>query len=58
MYFLNIMNCCQSVNTRFDVPFRRINPVFFLSKNGDDATCEGEDGGKSVHFLLESAPPP
>ena len=42
-------------NKRFDVHFQRIKPVFFLSKDGDDAACEEESGGKTVYFPPESA---
>ena len=37
---------CRRGNKRFDVHFRRIRPVLFLSKDGKDAAYEGEMDGK------------
>ena len=39
----------------FDVHFRRIGPVLFLSKDGKVAVREGRNGRKGVYFPPESA---
>ena len=41
---------CRRGNKRFDVHFRRTKPAYFLSKDGDDAACEEEKGGKKCLF--------
>ena len=46
---------CRRGNNHFDVHFRRIGPVHFLSKDGKDAVREGRNGWKSVYFPPESA---
>ena len=46
---------CRRGNNHFDVHFRRIGPVPFLSKDGKDAVREGRNGWKSVYFPPESA---
>ena len=46
---------CRRRNNHFDVPFRRIRPYFFLSKDGKDAVREGRNGRKGVCFPPESA---
>ena len=42
-------------NNHFNVHFRRIGPVPFLSKNGKDAVREGRNGWKVAYFRPESA---
>ena len=39
---------CRRGNNHFDVHFRRIGPVHFLSKDGKDAVREGRNGWKSL----------
>ena len=39
---------CQRGNNHFDVHFRRIGPVPFLSKDGKDAVREGRNGWKCL----------
>ena len=46
---------CRRGNNRFDVHFRRIGPVLFLSKDGKVAVREGRNGWKGVYFRPESA---
>ena len=46
---------CRRENNHFDVPFRRIGPYFFLSKDGKDAVREGRIGRKGVYFPPKSA---
>ena len=46
---------CRRGNNHFDVHFRRIGLVPFLSKDGNDAVREGRNGWKSVYFPPESA---
>ena len=46
---------CRRGNNHFDVHFRRIGPVLFLSKDGKDAVREGRNGWKGVYFPPESA---
>ena len=46
---------CRRGNNHFDVHFRRIGPVPFLSKDGKDAVREGRNGWKGVYFPPESA---
>ena len=46
---------CRRGNNHFDVHFRRIGPVHFLSKDGKDAVRGGRNGWKSVYFPPESA---
>ena len=50
LYFL-----CRRGNNHFDVQFRRIGPVIFLSKDGKIAVREGRNGRKGVYFSPESA---
>ena len=44
---------CQRGKNHFDVHFRRIGPVPFLSKDGKVAVREGRNGRKSVYFPPE-----
>ena len=46
---------CWRGNKHFDVHFWRIKLVFFLSKDGKDATYERRNGWKSVFFPPETA---
>ena len=46
---------CRRGNNHFDVHFRRIGPVLFLSKDGKVAVCEERNGRKGVYFPPESA---
>ena len=46
---------CRRGNNHFDVPFRHIEPYFFLSKDGKDAVREGKNGRKGVCLPPESA---
>ena len=39
---------CRRGNNHFDVHFRQIGPVPFLSKDGKDAVHEGRDGRRGV----------
>ena len=55
-FVLLLFICCQRGNKRFDVHFRRISPIYFLSEDGDDAACEEENERKSVYFLPELVP--
>ena len=58
MCFLLKFIYCRCGNKRFDVLFWRIKLVYFLTKDGDYATCAEENGGKmfisrqSRHFLF------
>ena len=45
---------CRRGNNHFDVHFRRIGPVLFLSKNGKVAVREGGNGRQGVYFPPES----
>ena len=49
-YFL-----CRRGNNHFDVHFRGIGPVLFLSKDGKVAVREGRIGREGVYFPPESA---
>ena len=40
---------CRRENNHFDVNFRRIGPVLFLSKYGKDAVREVRNGRKGVY---------
>ena len=42
-------------NNHFDVPFRRIGPVLFPSKDGNDAFRERKNGRMGVYFPPELA---
>ena len=46
---------CPRGNNHFDVLFRRIGPVLFPSKDGDDAVYEGKNTRKGVYFPPKSA---
>ena len=46
---------CRCGNNHFDVHFRWIGPVPFLSKDGKDAVREGRNGWKGVFFPPELA---
>ena len=55
-----IFDLCQYLwrrrgNNHFDVHFRRIGPVPFVSKDGKDAVREGRNGWRSVYFPPKSA---
>ena len=45
---------CRRGNNHFDVLFRRIGPVLFLSKDGKVAVRERRSGRKGVYFPPES----
>ena len=49
---------CRRVNNHFDVLFRRIGPILFPSKDGEDVVPEGKNGRKGVSFPPESASSP
>ena len=46
---------CRRGNNHFDVHFRRIGPVLFLSEDGKVAVRDGRNGRKGVYFPPESA---
>ena len=46
---------CRRGNNHFDVQFRRIGPLPFLSKDGKDAVHEGRNGRKGIYFPPGSA---
>ena len=54
-YFLLIFIYCRRGKKCFDVHFRRIRHVFFLSRDGDDAASGEENGEENVYFQPESA---
>ena len=43
---------CRRGNNHFDVHFRRIGPVHFLSKDGKDAVSKARYGRKDICFWL------
>ena len=47
---------CRCGNKRFEIHFRRIKPVYFLSKDANDATCEEQNAWKHVYFPPDLAP--
>ena len=46
---------CRRGNTHFDIHFRWIMSVHFLSENGKDASDEGRNGREGVLFPTETA---
>ena len=55
IFCLCVYLLCWRKNNHFDVHFRRIGPVPFLSKDGKVAVREGRNGRKGVYFTPESA---
>ena len=53
--YLGFYLLCRRGTNHFDVRFRRIGPVLFLSKDGKVAVREGRNVRKGVYFPPESA---
>ena len=55
LLFIYIFYCVSAIITALMSISDRLDPYFFMSKNGKDAVREARDGRRGVYFPPESA---